>query len=87
MFAALFLVQAALFLWVGVVRRQLSFAVRGTVWTSIGCVLVAYALAYPAINAVQHGSDVARLTWVQGVLKRGRLSRGFSGNVGQPWGI
>jgi hypothetical protein len=48
--------QAALFFWIGVVRRQLPFAVRQTMWTRIGWILVVYALAYPVINALQHGS-------------------------------
>ena len=55
-FAAVFLVQAMLFFWFGVVRQQLSFAVRRTTWTAIGWILVVYALAYPAINVMQHGS-------------------------------
>jgi hypothetical protein len=56
MFAALFLVQAALFFRVGVVQgrcRSLPAQRMGVVaW-----LLVAYSLLYPAINAVQH------LTW------------------------
>ena len=53
-FAALFLVQAALLFWSGVVRGRLSFAPRRNAWAPVAWVLVAYSLAYPAINAVQH---------------------------------
>ena len=56
LFAAMFLLQAALILWFGVIRAQLSFESRRTAWTPIGFALVAYALLYPAINAVEHGS-------------------------------
>jgi hypothetical protein len=56
LFAALFLVQAGLFFWFGVIRHQPSFTARGTAWSVVGWMLVAYALAYPAINAAQHGS-------------------------------
>jgi hypothetical protein len=55
-FAVLFLLQAALFVWCGVVKGRLSFMPSPTAWTSIGWILVAYALLYPAINAVEHGS-------------------------------
>jgi hypothetical protein len=56
LFAAIFLVPAALFVWFGVIRDQLSFTSRRTTWWPIGWTLVAYALVYPAINAVQHDS-------------------------------
>lgn len=56
-FAALFLVQAGLFLHVGVVQGRLSFASRRGAWTVVAWVLVVYSLAYPAINAAHH------LTW------------------------
>ena len=56
LFAAMFLLQAVLFFRSGVVRGNLSFARARTVWTPIGWLLVAYALLYPAINAVEHGS-------------------------------
>jgi hypothetical protein len=56
LFAAIFLLQAALLFWSGVIREQLSFRSTPTPWTPIGWVLVAYALLYPAINAVEHGS-------------------------------
>jgi hypothetical protein len=56
LFAALFLLQAALFFWFGVIRGHLSFMSSRTAWTPIGWWLVAYALLYPAVNAVEHGS-------------------------------
>jgi Family of unknown function (DUF6064) len=56
LFATIFLVQAALFFWLGVIRGQLSSRSSGPPWTPIGWLLVAYALLYPAINAVEHGS-------------------------------
>jgi hypothetical protein len=56
LFAAIFLLEAAVFLWAGVIRGRLSFVSSRTAWTPIGWVLVAYALLYPGINAVQHGS-------------------------------
>jgi hypothetical protein len=56
LFAALFLVQAALLFWFGVIERRLSFRSSRTPWTPIGWLLVVYALLYPAINAVEHGS-------------------------------
>jgi hypothetical protein len=57
LFAALFGVQAALFLWAGVVQGRLSFAPRRDGWAVVAWLLVAYSLLYPAINAGQH------LTW------------------------
>ena len=57
MFAALFLVQAALVFQVGIVQGRLSFAPRRNAWTVVACLLVAYSLLYPAISAAQH------LTW------------------------
>src|SRR5690349_9274157 len=55
-FAAIFLLQAALFMWSGVIKNRLSFMQPHTAWRSIGRVLVAYAVLYPAINVVEHGS-------------------------------
>jgi Family of unknown function (DUF6064) len=55
-FATLFLVQAALFAWVGVVQRRLSFVPSRTRWAMVAWLFVTYALAYPAITAVQHHS-------------------------------
>ena len=54
LFAALFLGQAALFFRVGVVQRRLSFAPWGTAWAPFAWGLIAYSLAYPAINAIDH---------------------------------
>jgi uncharacterized protein DUF6064 len=53
-FAMLFLVQAALFVWVGIVQRRLSFVPTRNGWALMAWLLVAYSLVYPAINAVQH---------------------------------
>lgn len=53
-FAALFLLQAAAFFWVGVVHGRLSFALRRDAWTPVAWGFVAYSLVYPAINAAQH---------------------------------
>jgi hypothetical protein len=56
LFAAFFLAQAALFFWLGVIRGRLSFMSPRTAWTPIGWLLVTYALLYPAINVIEHGS-------------------------------
>ena len=53
-FAALFLLQAALFFWLGVVRGALSFDRWRNAWAPVAWALVAYSLAYPVINAVDH---------------------------------
>jgi hypothetical protein len=53
-FAVLFLLQAAFFLWWGVVQGRLSFARCRNAWTPVAWTLVTYSLAYPGINAVQH---------------------------------
>ena len=53
-FAALFLVQAALLFSSGVVRERLSFSRWPNAWAPMAWTLIAYSLAYPAINAVQH---------------------------------
>jgi len=55
-FAALFLGQALLFFRVGVVQRRLSFAPWDDGWAPLAWVLIAYSLAYPAINAIDHRS-------------------------------
>jgi hypothetical protein len=55
-FAALFLLQGALFFWWGVVRGRLSFAPWRNAWAPVAWVLIAYSLLYPGINAVQHFS-------------------------------
>ena len=56
LFAALFLGQAVLLLRVGVVQRRLSFAPWGNAWAPVAWGLIAYSLAYPAINALDHRS-------------------------------
>ena len=56
LFAVLFLGQAVLFLRVGVVGRRLSFAPWGNAWAPLAWALIAYSLAYPVINAVDHRS-------------------------------
>jgi hypothetical protein len=56
LFAALFLGQAVLFFRVGVVQRRLSFAPRGNAWAPLAWGLIAYSLAYPLINAIDHRS-------------------------------
>lgn len=58
LFAAMFLLQAALFFWSGVVKDRLSFTSPRTAWTPLGWFLLVYALLYPAINAVEHASVV-----------------------------
>jgi uncharacterized protein DUF6064 len=54
LFAALFLGQAVLFFRVGVVQRRLSFAPWGHPWAPLAWGLIAYSLAYPLINAIDH---------------------------------
>ena len=54
LFGALFLMQAAMFFWAGVVNGRLSFAPWRTTWAPVAWGLVAYSLVYPAINAAQH---------------------------------
>jgi hypothetical protein len=56
LFAALFLGQAILFFRVGVVQRRLSFAPWGSAWAPLAWTLIAYSLAYPFINALDHRS-------------------------------
>ena len=53
-FAALFLVQAALFFWWGILKGRLSFAPWSNEWAPVAWILIAYSLVYPGINAVQH---------------------------------
>jgi len=56
LFAALFFGQAVLFFRVGFVQRRLSFAPWSTAWAPLAWGLIGYSLAYPAINALEHGS-------------------------------
>jgi len=54
LFAAFFLVEAALLFWSGVVHGRMSFAPRRDAWAPLAWILVAYSLVYPGINVVQH---------------------------------
>ena len=54
LFAALFLGQAVLFFRVGVLQQRLSFTPWGTAWAPLAWGLIAYSLAYPFINAIEH---------------------------------
>jgi hypothetical protein len=54
LFAVLFLGQAILFFRAGVVQRRLSFAPWGNAWAPLAWGLIAYSLAYPFINAIDH---------------------------------
>ena len=58
LFAALFVGQAVLFFRVGVVQGRLSFAPWGNAWAPVAWGLIAYSLAYPFINAIDHLSLV-----------------------------
>ena len=58
LFASIFLLQAALFLWLGAIRGRIAFTSSRTSWTVIGWLLVGFALLYPGINAVEHGTIV-----------------------------
>jgi hypothetical protein len=48
-FAAMFLIQAALLIRYGVARRQLSFSGHGPATQPVGYALIGYGLLYPAI--------------------------------------
>ena len=50
LFAALFVAQAALLAWRGVVGRQVVFSPARSGWGALGTVLAGYALAYPGIG-------------------------------------
>ncbi len=63
LFAVLFLAQAALFVWFGVMKRNLSFESSRTAWTRVGWFLMLYALLYPVITIVEHGSVVRAPTF------------------------
>ena len=49
-FGALFVVQALLLLWNGVVRRRLIFTPSRGGWGAVGLVLIAYAMVYPGLG-------------------------------------
>jgi len=53
LFAALFLVQGALFVWFGVVRGELHFSTSRSVTHGLAGALVVYALLYPVINVLE----------------------------------
>ena len=57
-FAALFLVEAVLFVWWGTVRGSLRFAAEPSAGAPVAWALIGYSLVYPAINAAQHGTFV-----------------------------
>jgi hypothetical protein len=63
LFAVMFLVQAGLFGWFGIIRNHLSFTPRRTTWSPIAWVLVAYSLVYPALNALQHDGFLSSPTF------------------------
>lgn len=63
LFAVLFLVQAALFVWSGLIKGDLSFRSSRTASTMVGWFLLLYALLYPAITIVEHGSIVRAPTF------------------------
>ena len=56
LFAVLFLCEAVLFFRVGIMQRRLSFAPWGNAWAPLAWGLIAYSLAYPAINVIDHRS-------------------------------
>jgi hypothetical protein len=49
-FGAVFIVQAALFVWRGVLGPQLSFQPTSSFWGRAGGALIAYSLLYPALG-------------------------------------
>lgn len=51
-FGVVFLLQAALLTWRGVLHSRLDFGTSSLVWSRIGLGLVAYALVYPAVGIV-----------------------------------
>jgi hypothetical protein len=60
-FAAMFLIQAGLLIWYGVVRQQLSFSGHGSTTRVVGGALVAYGLLYPLIALVGEGHSYPRV--------------------------
>jgi hypothetical protein len=55
-FAAVFVLEAALIFRTAVIQQRLSFARWRGPWSQVAWLLVAYSLVYPAINAVEHQS-------------------------------
>jgi hypothetical protein len=54
LFGAAFLLQAALFIWYGVVQERITFASRG-IWAAFGAAFIAYALLVYPVFAVALG--------------------------------
>jgi hypothetical protein len=50
LFGAVFVLQAALFVWRGVLGSQLSFQPTSSFWGRVGGALIAYSLLYPALG-------------------------------------
>lgn len=50
LFGAVFVLQAALLLWRGVLGHQLAFQSASSIWGYIGGTLIIYALIYPALG-------------------------------------
>jgi uncharacterized protein DUF6064 len=50
LFGAVFVLQAALFLWRGVLGSQLSFQPTSSFWGRLGGALITYSLLYPALG-------------------------------------
>ena len=50
LFGAVFVLQAALFLWRGVLGSKLSFQPTSSFWGRVGGALIAYSLLYPALG-------------------------------------
>jgi hypothetical protein len=50
LFGAVFVLQAALFLWRGALGSQLSFQPTSSTWGRVGGALIVYALLYPALG-------------------------------------
>jgi hypothetical protein len=59
-FAAMFLIQAGLFIWYGVTQRRLSFSDEGPAADLVGHALVAYGLLYP-LMALAGGHSFPRV--------------------------
>lgn len=49
-FGAVFLLQAGLLAWRGLIRSRLDFGTSSLVWSRVGLGLIAYALVYPAVG-------------------------------------
>jgi len=52
LFGALFLVEAAVMLWLGVLRGRLTFQVRDAGWDRLAVAFVVFALLYPVVGLV-----------------------------------